>query len=447
MKKHENIILKVEKDSIAEELGIMPGDILLSVNGKAILDIFDYRYLIKDEYVELGIKSRDGEEYIAEIEKDEDEDIGIDFEKGLMDDAKSCQNKCIFCFIDQLPPGMRETLYFKDDDTRLSFLSGNYVTLTNMKDSDIDRIIYYHLSPINISVHTTDLCLRCKMLNNKKADKILKHMERLASAGLDMNLQIVLCRGINDQETLEKSIKDLSRFYPRAKSLSVVPVGITKYREGLYPLIPFDKKASAEVVSLIHRWQKKLKKEIGSAFVFAADEFYLKGKVPIPPCEAYEDFYQIENGVGMTALMEKEFSDCIEKIGENIYINREVSIATGTLAFDFINGLSLRLNQKFPNLKINLYAVENKFFGSEITVSGLLTGRDIIDALKDKPLGEFLLLPLNLLRRGENVLLDDIAIEDIEKSLKIPIKIADYSGKDFIYSIIDTEGKTCQNLL
>ena len=318
MKTKENVIIKVEKGSIAEELGIEPGDILMTINGKAVEDVFDYRFLINDEYIELGIKTKQGEECLAEIEKDYDEDLGIIFESGLMDDAKSCKNKCIFCFIDQLPKGMRSTLYFKDDDSRLSFLQGNYVTLTNMKDEDLDRIIYYHLSPINISVHTTDMELRKKMLKNPNADKVLKNMDRLAEAGIEMNLQIVLCKGINDGEVLEKSISDLSKYYPHARSLSVVPVGITKYRDGLYPMEPFGKDDSKEVIDIIEKWQKKLKKEIGSSFVFIADEFYINAGIEIPPSERYEDFPQIENGVGMIALMKHEFEKKMHRTKSNL---------------------------------------------------------------------------------------------------------------------------------
>ncbi|MCQ4725824.1 DUF512 domain-containing protein [Anaerotignum faecicola] len=437
MKKKENVIIKVEKGSIAEELGIEPGDILVAVNGQEILDVFDYRYLINDEYIEMTVKTRQGEECIAEIEKDYDEDIGIIFESGLMDDARSCRNKCIFCFIDQLPKGMRETLYFKDDDTRLSFLQGNYCTLTNMSESDIDRIVYYHLSPINISVHTTDMELRKKMLNNKNAGLVLERMKKLAAAGIEMNLQIVLCKGINDGEKLDSSIKDLAGFYPRAKSLSVVPIGLTRYRDGLYPMEPFEKDDCAEVINSVKKWQSSLKKEIGSNFVYASDEFYLTAGIDFPEYGEYEDFPQIENGVGMIASMKKEFMDYFGTLKSNPEINRTVSVATGTAAFEFIKSLSKMMTDKFENLRINVFAVQNDFFGGRISVSGLLCGCDIIGQLKGKELGEFLCLPQNVLRSGEEVLLDDITLRDIERELGVKVRITGESGEDFIKTILD----------
>lgn len=437
MKKKENIIIKVEKDSIAEELGIEPGDILISINGKEVLDVFDYRYLINDEYIEMGIKTIQGEECIAEIEKEYDEDIGIVFESGLMDEAKSCYNRCIFCFIDQLPKGMRETLYFKDDDSRLSFLQGNYVTLTNMKQADIDRIVYYHLSPINISVHTTDLELRKKMLNNKNAGKVLEHMKTLAEAGIEMNLQIVLCNGINDGAVLEKSISDLSKFYPHAKSLSVVPIGLTRYREGLHPMKPFEKADSEAVINLIEKWQRKLKAEIGTAFVFIADEFYLTAQKNFPSAEEYEDFPQIENGVGMISLMREEFEIYMAELKGDPLLVKTVTVATGTAAFEFIDGLCKEIMVKYPRVKIQVFPITNEFFGGKISVSGLLCGCDIIKQLKGKDLGEYLCLPQNLLRSGETTLLDDLTIEDIEKELGIKIRIAKENGADFVKTILD----------
>ena len=437
MNKKENVIIKVEKDSIAEELGIEPGDILVSINGKEVVDVFDYRYLINDEYIEICIKTIQGEECIAEIEKDYDEDIGIVFESGLMDDAKSCYNKCIFCFIDQLPKGMRETLYFKDDDSRLSFLQGNYVTLTNMKQADIDRIVYYHLSPINISVHTTDLELRKKMLNNKNADKVLDHMQTLANAGIEMNLQIVLCNGINDGAVLEKSISDLSKFYPHAKSLSVVPIGLTRYRDGLYKMKPFEKEDSEAVIDLIEKWQKKLKAEIGSSFVFIADEFYLTAKREFPDVDDYEDFPQIENGVGMISLMRDEFYTYMADLSGDQKLEKTVSIATGTAAFEFIDGLCKEIMLKYPSVKIQVFPIENDFFGGKISVSGLLCGCDIIKQLKNKNLGDYLCLPQNLLRSGETTLLDDLTIEDIERELGVKIRITKESGEDFVKAILE----------
>lgn len=439
MKKGQTIV-KIEAGSIAEELGIAAGDRLLAVNGSPVADVFDYRYLMNDEYVELLLKTPDGEEYLAEIDKDYDEDVGILFDEGLMDEAKSCHNKCIFCFIDQLPKGMRPTLYFKDDDTRLSFLQGNYVTLTNMKEKDIDRIVQYHLSPINISVHTTDMELRKKMLHNRHADKVLDYMKRLAAAHISMNLQIVLCKGINDGTVLDQSIADLSAFIPAAVSMSVVPIGLTKYREGLYPMEPFNREDARRVIAQVEGWQKKLKAEKGTRFVFAADEFYLKAELPIPPYEAYEDFYQIENGVGMLALLEAEFTEYLSTLPPDKARRRKVSIATGMAAYGHLRELTARLKEKFPGVTVSVYFIRNDFFGENITVSGLLTGRDIVAQLRDKDLGEALLLPSNLLRSGEDVLLDDMTLRDLERALQVPVYTTGNTGAGLIHSILEGGG-------
>lgn len=434
-----NMIIKVEKGSIAEELGIEAGDRLVAVNGQPVKDVFDYRYLINEEYLELTIQTVQGEQCIAEIEKEYDEDIGIVFENGLMDEAKSCRNKCIFCFIDQLPKGMRKSLYFKDDDSRLSFLQGNYVTLTNMSEEDISHILFYHLSPINISVHTTDLELRKKMLNNKNADKLLNIMERLAQAGIEMNLQVVLCKGINDGAALDKTIADCASFFPNAKSMSVVPIGLTKHRRNLYPLEPFQKEDALHVVTQIENWQKKLKKEIDTAFVFASDEFYLKAQKELPPYEAYEDFTQYENGVGMIAFLKREFEEAMKKLTGNEKAKGTISIATGKAAFPFICELAQKIMEKYKERKILVYCIENNFFGELITVSGLLTGQDIIKQLFEKELGKTLLLPENLLRSGTNTLLDDVEVSEIEKQLSVSIQITQNSGEALLKNMLNLE--------
>ncbi|MBQ4347370.1 MAG: DUF512 domain-containing protein [Firmicutes bacterium] len=435
----KNIIKGILPGSIAEELEILPGEELLSINGEKIRDIIDYRYLIADEYLELLIKTSDGEEYIAEVEKEAEEDLGLIFENGLMDEARGCRNKCVFCFIDQLPRGMRETLYFKDDDSRLSFLQGNYVTLTNMSDEEIKRLAFYHLSPINISVHSTDSVLRRKMLNNKNAGELMPRLKILSEAGIDLNFQIVLCRGVNDGEALLRSIDELFELGEHARSLSVVPAGLTKYREGLFPLSPFDKEESAEIIRLIEKKQQEFKSKRGSAFVFAADEFYISGELPIPPCEAYEDFPQLENGVGMLALLKEEFEEALfnAKKEKNPFEGkgRIVSLATGIAAADHIKDLCEKAQESFPGLKINVYPIKNDFFGHKITVSGLLTGGDIIAQLSEKELGDKLLLPGNLLRSGEHTLLDDVTIEDIEKALNIKISITD-GGKSLLEALL-----------
>lgn len=434
----ENVIISVEKGSIAEELGIEPGDVLVSINDKEILDVFDYRYMINDDYLEMVLKDKDGEEYLAEVEKDYDEDIGIIFESGLMDSAKSCSNKCIFCFIDQLPKGMRETLYFKDDDTRLSFLQGNYVTLTNMKDKDIERIIYYHLSPINISVHATNPELRKMMLHNNKAGNIMERMQKLADAGIELHLQVVLCKGVNDGAELDRTIGDIVKLFPQAESMSVVPIGLTKFRDGLFKQTPFAKEDAAKVLEQIEGWQNKNLKKYGSRIVYAADEFYLKAEREIPKPECYEDFAQFENGVGMLSLFKHEFYKFLPNIKDLPY-KHSVSMATGFAAYGLMKEIADKICEKCDNININVYSIKNKFFGETITVSGLLTGGDIIEQLRNKELGEYLILPDSLLRNGETVLLDDVYVSDIEKELGIPVKIALNSAESLIDTIMNTE--------
>lgn len=434
-----NLIIKVEKGSIAEELGLEAGDRLVAINGQEVKDVFDYRYLINEEYLELTIQTMQGEQCIAEIEKEEEEDIGIVFENGLMDEAKSCRNKCIFCFIDQLPKGMRKSLYFKDDDSRLSFLQGNYVTLTNMSEEDISHILFYHLSPINISVHTTDLELRKKMLHNKNAAKLLEIMERFAHAGIEMNLQVVLCQGINDGKILDKTIADCCAFFPHAKSMSVVPIGLTKYRQNLYPLQSFQKEDALQVTEQIEAWQKKLKKEIGTSFVFASDEFYLKAKKQLPSYEAYEDFTQYENGVGMIAFLKQEFEQAMEKLTGKEKATGTISIATGEAAFDLICELAQKVMEKYKQRKILVYCIKNDFFGHLITVSGLLTGQDIIKQLLGKELGETLLLPENMLRSETITLLDDVKVADIAKQLNVFVCMTQNSGESLLKNMLNLE--------
>lgn len=438
--KKENVIISVEKGSIAEEIGIEPGDILVSINDKEILDVFDYRYMINDEYLEMVLKDKEGEEYIAEVDKDYDEDIGIVFESGLMDSAKSCSNKCIFCFIDQLPKGMRETLYFKDDDTRLSFLQGNYVTLTNMKDKDIDRIIYYHLSPINISVHATNPELRKMMLHNNKAGNILERMQSLANAGIELHLQVVLCKGVNDGSELDRTIADIVKLFPQAESMSVVPVGLTKYRDGLFKQQPFTKEDAIKVLNQIEDWQNRNLVTYGSRIVYAADEFYLKAEREVPKPECYEDFPQFENGVGMLSIFKHEFYEMLPNI-KDIQKKRTVSLATGVAAYGLMKEISDKISEKCENININVYCIKNKFFGETITVSGLLTGGDIIEQLKDKELGDYLILPDSLLRNGETVLLDNVYVSDIEKELGVPVKIALNLAESLIDRIMNMEEK------
>lgn len=434
----EHIVKNVLENSIAEELEIEPGDNILTVNDHPIEDIFDYQYLINDEYIELLVKKSDGEEWLLEIEKDYDEDLGIVFENSLMDNYKSCYNKCIFCFIDQNPKGMRDTIYFKDDDSRLSFLQGNYITLTNMKDEDIDRIINYHLAPINISVHTTNPQLRCSMLNNRFAGTILERIRKFYNAGIPMNGQIVLCKGINDGEELWRSISDLMEFVPVMESLSVVPVGLSDYRDGLFHLEPFDKEDACEVIDIIEHFQKKAYEKHGIHFVQASDEWYINAGRDFPEAERYDGFVQLENGVGMVRLMKEEFEQEFSAVqGDDR--EYEVSIVTGVLVYDSIKILVDRMKEKFPNVKIHLYKIINDFFGHRITVTGLLTGGDMIKQLKGKPLGQRLILPSNTLMADEPKFLDDVTLDQFIEALQVDVCIVESSGADFIHSVIGDE--------
>jgi len=445
--KKGTVIREVLKGSIAEEAGIQPGDCILEINGERIKDIFDYRFLITDENVNMVIRKENGDIWDIDIEKDTYEDMGIEFEDPMIDSAKSCANKCIFCFIDQLPKGMRETLYFKDDNTRLSFLTGNYVTLTNISDKELDRIIKYHMSPINISVHSTNPSVRKLMLGNRFAGNILERIKKLVNAGITVNCQIVLCRGINDQEELDRTIKDLSDLYPGVGSISVVPVGITKYREGLYPLVPYDGEESKKVLEQVEGWQKKLLEEKGSRVVYAADEFYIMAEKELPGYEEYEGFPQLENGVGMVALFKEEFFEYLEdeeaglnekgvNADEKAVKDRIVSVATGISAYKIIKKLAEELENRYNNLKINVYPVENRFFGKYVTVAGLLTGQDIVYGLKDKELGQVLLIPKNMLKSDEDVFLDDYTVEKVGTLLNVKVKVLEVNGKAFVDGIL-----------
>ncbi len=441
MKKKTHIISKILPGSIAEELEIEAGDKLLAIDNTEIEDVFDYQFLIQDTYIEVLIEKPEGEQWLLEVEKEYDEDLGIEFENGLMDEYRHCHNKCIFCFIDQMPPGMRETLYFKDDDSRLSFLQGNYVTLTNMSEHDIDRIIRYHLSPINISFQTMNPQLRCQMLNNRFAGDALKKVDKLFEAGITMNGQIVLCKGVNDGEELEYSIKEMTKYLPHLESVSVVPVGLSKYRDGLYPLEPFSKEDAEKVIDIIESWQKKIYPEYGLHFIHASDEWYILAGREMPEEERYDGYLQLENGVGMIRLQMEEFRDGMEELKNtrvlpDISVAEEISLATGRLAYPYIKRMADEMEAVFPNLRLHVYEIVNEFFGELITVSGLLTGQDIKMQLAGKELGSRLLLPQNVLRSGEDVFLDDYTKTDLENALQVPINIVKSSGYDFIQSIL-----------
>lgn len=444
MKQQKHMIKNIIEGSIAWELGVEAGDELLAINGEKISDIFDYQFLVEDSYIEILIKKKNGEEWLLEIDKDEDEDLGIEFENGFMDDYRSCHNKCIFCFIDQMPKGMRETLYFKDDDSRLSFLQGNYVTLTNMSDEDVERVIRYHLSPINISFQTMNPELRCKMLNNRFAGDALKKVDRFMEAGIAMNGQIVLCKGVNDGAELDYSIRELTKYIPNLESVSVVPVGLSKYREGLYPLEPFTKEDAVEVLSMIHGWQKKIYAEYGTHFIHASDEWYILAGCELPGEENYDGYLQLENGVGMIRLMLDEFEEALgalkkerrKQSGKNDYKKQQISIATAKLAYPYIKRMAEDMMVVCPEIRINVYEIVNHFFGEMITVSGLLTGQDIISQLKDMVLGERLLLPENVLRSGEEVFLDDVTLTEMETALQLKIDIVKSSGQGFVDAVL-----------
>ncbi|MEZ3486335.1 MAG: DUF512 domain-containing protein [Lachnospiraceae bacterium] len=436
--KHEHIIKSVLPGSIAEDLEIEAGDKLIAVNDCEIEDVFDYHYYTNEEELVLLIEKPDGEEWELEIEKEYEEDLGIEFEQGLMDEYRACRNRCMFCFIDQMPEGMRDTLYFKDDDSRLSFLQGNYVTLTNMSDHDIERIVRYHLEPINISFHTTNPELRCRMLHNRFAGEALKKVDRLCEGGILMNGQIVLCKGINDGEELERSIRDLTKYIPRLQSVSVVPVGLTRYREGLYPLEPFQKEDAGKVLETIHGWQERIYEEYGTHFIHAGDEWYILAGEELPGEERYDGYLQLENGVGMLRLLEDEFQEAYEgaKGDEKV---REVSIATGLLAAPYIRRMAKRLTARYPKTKIHVYPIRNDFFGELITVSGLITGQDLIAQLKGQELGEKLLLPCNMFRSGEEVFLDDVTLGEVKEALQVRAYIVKSSGRDLMEAIIADE--------
>ncbi len=435
-----HLIDGVVPGSIAEELELQKGDIIISINDNPVRDALDYRFLCKDEYLSILIK-RGEEQAVFEVEKDEDEDLGLLFDNGLMDDYHSCCNKCIFCFIDQMPQGMRETLYFKDDDARLSFLQGNYITLTNLKEDDIKRIIRYRLSPINISVHTMNPELRCKMLNNRFAGKSLKILDRFFEAGITMNAQIVLCEGINDRDELEYTLKRLSGYLPYLESVSVVPVGLTKYRDGLKSLDPVSRENAEHTIRIVEKWQKKLFPSYGLHFVHASDEMYLLAGLPLPDEETYDGYLQLENGVGMLTLLKNEFDQALDaRVSKDFFpvsgSYPETVVATGSLAAPFIERLIEKAKNVFPAINARVVPVRNDFFGEGVTVAGLVTGSDLLSQLSEIKPGSVVLIPLCMLRSGENVFLDDITVEEIEYKLGITVKTVPSDGAQLLDALM-----------
>ena len=430
------IISGIEKGSIAEKKKIKQKHTLVSINENEIFDVLDYRFYVNSVRLDLSLLDDCGKPYSVKIKKDEYEDIGLLFDTYLMDKHQSCKNKCIFCFIDQLPKGMRQSLYFKDDDSRLSFLFGNYITLTNITDREVSRIIKMHISPVNISVHTTNGELRKKMMNNRFADKSLDIIEQFAAHGIKMNCQIVLCKGINDGEELKRTITDLSKFIPAIESVAIVPVGLTKYRENLYPLEIFQKEDAVEVINLVDSMGDSFKEKYGNRFCYLADEFYIKAGREPREYDYYGEFNQLENGVGLWRSLEDEFCDALEDY-EPHSIEKTLSIATGELAFPLIRKLCDKAESKFAGLKVNVYPIKNDFFGENINVAGLVVGRDILNQLKGKDLGEKLLLPSVMLKNDEDIFLDDVTLECLKKEFGIPVIPNNNDGYELLSAIID----------
>ena len=430
-------ITSVDKNSRADKHGIIAGDILVSINGNEIADVLDYRFYLAEREVNIALL-RGGEELSVKIKKGEYDDIGLDFETPLMDKKHSCKNGCIFCFIDQNPEGLRDSLYFKDDDSRLSFIHGNYITLTNMTEKDVARIVKMRFSPLNISIHTTNPELRVKMMKNRHSGEVLRYLDDFKAAGLNMCGQIVLCRGINDGEELKRSLTDLEKYYPELTSVAVVPAGLTKFRDKLFPLTDFTPEEASDIIDLINGFGEGNLKKHGSRIVFAADEFYLKAKRPIPDADYYEDYPQIENGVGLLRSFADEFGLAFEDIAEiNSALDeresvREVSVATGVASYEMISAMAEKIMQNCPKMKIKVYKIVNNFYGESITVAGLLTGKDIYEQLKSMPLGEELFIPATALRAGEDDFLCGMTKRELAEKLGVKITPAPQDGYEFL---------------
>ena len=431
-----NVITKIQKGSIAEELEIQKGDILISINSQKVEDIIEYQYLIAEDYIELEIQTKSGEIIIYEIDKDVDEELGIEFENPITNSVQTCRNKCMFCFIDQLPKGMRKTLYIKDDDSRLSFLQGNFITMTNMGQKELDKMIKYHISPVNISVHTTDSNLRVKMLKNKTAGNILEKMTILKNANIDMNAQIVLIPNVNDKENLEKTLNDLEKLHPNLQSIAIVPIGITKYRDNLEKVDIFDKKSSIELIKQIEKFQKNYLQKLKTRFVFLSDEFYVMSGIKRPTHKEYEGYKQLENGVGLMTKQEFEYNKELKKI-KTYDKKRTISIATGTSAYDFIKELSNNIANQFQTVTISVYKIRNDFFGETITVAGLVTATDMLNQLSGKNLGDELLIPKVMLKSDEDIFLDSITLKDFEQKLGTKVRVVDVDGYSFVKNVLD----------
>lgn len=426
-------IYNVTKGSHAEKAGIKSGEILLKINSNEIVDVLDYRFYQVNRQLSLEIS--DGKNIrTVEIAKGEYDEIGLEFETYLMDEQHSCRNKCIFCFIDQLPKGLRKSLYFKDDDSRLSFLFGNYITLTNITEHEIERIIKMHISPINVSVHTTNPELRCKMMNNRFAGDALKNLKRFADAGITLNCQIVACPGINDGDELLRTMRDLENL--GVEMTAIVPVGLTAYRDGLYPLVPYNKETAAQTLDLIEQYGDMCKEKHGRRIFFAGDEFYILAEREIPSPEFYEDFSALEDGVGMIAYLTDDVKWALEELENDENPNHTVTVACGTGVFPFMKKIMAMINEKFPNITINTQPIKNNFFGGGVNVSGLVTGGDLINQLKGKNIGERLIIPSSMLRFENDLFLDDVSTNDVERELKVELIAVNNNGADLVNAII-----------
>lgn len=432
-----NRISRIDQGSLAEELEIEIGDLLLSINNRPVVDIIDYMYLTQDDYIEVEIKKSSGEIWVLEIEKDYDESLGIEFENPILDHAKSCTNKCVFCFIDQLPKGMRPSLYFKDDDSRLSFLQGNFVTLTNLRDSDINRIIEYRISPINVSVHTTNPDLRMEMLNNRFAGAIMERLKQITEAGICVNAQIVLCPGYNDGEELTRTLTDLLALYPGVNSVAIVPIGKTRFREGLKQVPSVDVRVARDTLQRIHTFQEKARLAHHTRFAFAADEIYLKAGLPFPDDEAYEGYLQFEDGIGMIRKLTTEVSALLGSKAHSLPKERHVAIVTGVAAYETMVAISNEIMAHFEGVKITVLKIINDYFGHEITVVGLLTGEDVMKQVPKEKTYDAILLPESIFRAEELVLLDDVSLEDLTAHFDTTVCKVKVSGKDLIEHIVN----------
>ena len=437
-------ITGVDAHSRAEKAGIRPGDRLFSINFREVRDVLDYRFYLADRQVRLRL-IRDGEPFEVEIRKQEYDDIGLEFETPLMDEKHSCENRCIFCFIDQLPAGLRQTLYFKDDDSRLSFLHGNYVTMTNLSPRDIERIIEMHISPINVSVHTTNPELRVKMMRNKHAGEVLSYLRRLADAGIHLCAQVVLCRGINDGAELDRTMRDMQEYLPALQSVSIVPAGLTRYRQKLFPLELFSPEECRDVIAQVGRVGDECVRKYGRRIFFCADEMYIRGGVPLPEDAFYEDYSQLEDGIGMVTSMTHEFHAEMRFLPEdleNYHAPRHVTLATGVAAYDCIRSLAGELEAQVEGLRVDVVRVINHFFGETITVAGLLTGRDMAEQLAGRDLGDEVLIPCNTLRSDGDLFLCGMTPRELSEKLGVPVRVSPNDGAGFLTAVLGVNEDT-----